>query len=331
MDSGMRKGSLKMLIIVGLPVVASLFFYHRLAIFFPKDVLLTRKMDYLYSKGDPDILFLGSSRTMNHVDPRVIDSVCGTRSYNLGLNAFNIAEMRMQLKVCLANGKVPRVLAVNLDPSSFSTKTPVYCFPEILRYAERDTVLRNSMAEIQDVYAWRWKYPFYRFQIFTAFNDGFKVDAIFSGKEYRRARAVFAVGEAVREDYKGFVPIDDPYSETYVSPFNERFDEKGFELLRDLIHLCRERNIQPVFFTGPMYKDYRKTFLNASEILSRVTGILKEERAPYFNMIDDSLSYSKADFFNFVHLNGRAAERFSLKLAVLLRDSIATLRRDPSK
>jgi hypothetical protein len=71
-----------------------------------------------------------------------------------------------------------------------------------------------------------------------------------------------------------------------------------------------------------MYRDYRKIFLNPAEILAKVTMILHEERAPYFNMIDDSLPYQKKDFFNFVHLNGWAAERYSLKLALILRDSI---------
>jgi hypothetical protein len=325
MDLGARKRIFKILLIVGLPLVASLFFYRRLVLFYPKEELLHTKMDWLYSKGDrPDILYLGSSRTMNHIDPRVIDSVCGTQSYNLGLNAFNIAEMRMQLRVCLANGKAPKVLAVNLDPSSFSTHSAVYSFPQLLSYADRDTTIRNSMAGVVDVFQWRWKYPFYRLQVLTAFNDGFKVDALLEGKEYRREKAVFDRGqeEGFRADYRGFVPIYEAYTETYVSPFNEKYDEKGFELLRDLVHLCRQNHIQPVFFTAPMYRDYRKIFLNTSEILKRVEGILRAERAPYFNMIDDSLPYRKTDFFNFVHLNGWAAERYSLKLALILRDSI---------
>jgi hypothetical protein len=219
------------------------------------------------------------------------------------------------------------VLAVNLDPSSFNTHSAVYSFPQLMAYAARDTTIRNSMAGVVDVYKWRWKYPFYDLQVFTAFNDGFKVDAILSGKEYRREKAVFIAGEeeGVKPDYKGFVPIYESYMETYVSPFNEKYDEKGFELLRDIVHLCRSHQIQPVFFTAPMYRDYRKIFLNTGEILSRVEVILREERAPYFNMIDDSLPYRKTDFFNFVHLNGWAAERYSLKLALLLRDSLPGL------
>ena len=327
----MRRRIFKMLIIVGLPFAASLFFYHRLTIFFPGNSIVKQKMDYLYLREDrPDILFLGSSRAMNQIDPRVVDSVCGVKSYNLGLNAFNIAEMRMQLRVLLANGKAPRVLAVNLDPSSFNTGNAVYSFPEILPYAERDSVIRNSMAGIQDVYAWRWKYSFYKWEALSAVEDGLKVNALLEGKEYRKAKAIFDKRDADDAGLKGFVPVYEPYSETYVNPFMGKADEKGFQLLRDIVHLCREKNIQPVFFTGPMYKDYRRIFLNAGEVLARVAEILREEHAPYFNMADDPQYRERANYFNFVHLNGWAAERFSLQLAGLLRDSTGGMGRPVS-
>jgi len=324
----MRKRIFKILIIVGLPAAASLFFYRRVAVFIPGDELLHQKMDYLYSPGDkPDILFLGSSRTLNQIDPRVIDSVCGTHSYNLGLNAFNIAEMRMQLRVCLEMGKIPRVLVINLDPSSFNTKEPVYSFPEILGYALRDTAVRNSMAEVQDVYAWKWRYPFYRLQAYTALDDGFKVDAILGDRLYRSAKNRVngeGAGKAGGDwrQRRGFEPIYDPYKETYVTPFNITFDDGGFALLRDIVHLCRRNAIEPVFVSAPMYRDYRRFFLNAGQVMSRAGRVLNEEGAPYFNLIDDSLAYREGDFFNFVHLNGWAAERYSRTLAVLLRDSV---------
>ncbi len=316
-----RRRIFKMVLILGLPLLGSIFYYRRLAILYPGDELLVKKMNYLYESRDkPDIIFLGSSRVLDVIDPRVIDSLNGTNSINLGLNSFNIAEMRMFLRVCMETGKIPRTLVINLDPSSFNVRDPVFSFTEILSFAEKDTVVYNAMAEVQKEYVWKWKYPFYRLQRLTAINDGLKVNTILRRKE-GFGRDITAPDEATKVMLynKGFAGNDDPYAETYVAPFNEKFDAKGVDLLRDIIHSSRQRGIRLVLVTAPMYKDYRSIFLNAGYNLSKVSEVAREEGVPYFNMIDDSLSLRKENFFNFVHLNGRAAERYSIKLAGILK------------
>jgi hypothetical protein len=327
MDLEMRSRIFKIVLILGLPLTISIFYYRKLTIFYPGDDLLGKKMGYLYECGDkPDIIFLGSSRVLNCIDPRVIDSVCGTNSYNLGLNGINVAEMRMLSRVCMETDKRPRILVINLDPSSFNVRDPVFSFADILSYAEKDTVVYNAMAEVQKVYAWKWKYPFYRLQKLTAINDGFKVDALLRSKEgFRREMTAPSEAGAAMTHYKGFVANYAGYTETYVTPFNEKFDAKGFDLLRDIIRSSIQRGIRVVLVTAPMYEDYRSIFLNAGCILSKVSELAKEESVPYFNMIDDSLSLRKENFFNFVHLNGRAAECYSFKLAVILKsiDTVA--------
>jgi hypothetical protein len=118
----------------------------------------------------------------------------------------------------------------------------------------------------------------------------------------------------------GFLSHYGHYEETYVNPFDVKFQEKGLDLLQDIIDTCRQRRIRVVFITAPMYFVYRETFLNSSAVLSRVSELARRDSISYFNMIDDSLlSRHKEDFFNFVHLNGRGAEQYSLELAELLK------------
>lgn len=317
----MRRRIFKIVSILGLPIATSIYFYTKLAACDTGDDDLRQKMDWLYAPGEkPDILFLGSSRVLNLVDPRVIDSVCGTKSYNLGLYNWHLAEMRMQLRVCLETGKVPHIIVFNLDPASFDVRDPVYSFTDVLAYAAKDSVVYNSMSAVQDVYVHKWKYPFYRLQKLTAVNDGVKVKDL-----WRSEDAICGEVAGRRGKYepmsvsRGFSPDYEKYSEIYVAPYNEKFDEMGFELLRDMIRLCRNNGIKPVFVTAPMYKDYRTIYLNAEYVLSRAGEVAREEGVPYFNMIDDSMSLHKENFYNFVHLNGWAAERYSLRLAVILR------------
>jgi hypothetical protein len=307
-------------LIIGLPAGFSFFYYSKLAIYYEGKTTLRGKMDYLYGSGDqPGVIFLGSSRVLDDIDPRIMDSVCGTMSYNLGAEKVNIAEMRMLLNVCIERGKAPRMLVVNVDPSSFQVDVPIFDFTDILYYAGKDTVVYNSMAGVQDVYACRWKYPFYRLQQLMSVDDGFKVQALMKDKEAfrRKLRALDTEPPGEVRD-NGFFPHYSHYEDTYVNPFNEKFQEKGFDLLQDIVDTCRQRRIKLVFITAPMYFVYKETFLNSAAILSRVSKLAEKDSVPYFNMIDDSLSRHKENFFNFVHLNGWGAEKYSLELAELL-------------
>lgn len=314
----MRHRILKGLLIIGLPVAISFFYYRKLAAFAPGDALLRQKMEWVYSAQDkPGIIFLGSSRMLNHIDPRIIDSVCRVDSYNLGLDGANITEMRMLLKVCIEVGKVPGILVINLDPSSLDAEDAVWSFTDLLSYAEKDTVVYHAMADGQDVFSCKWKYPFYRLQKVMSLNDGLKLKALFTSDSVLR-REMRDDNEQASYYYKGFRAVYAGYSETYVNPFEAKFQEKGFGLLRDIIRLCKEERIKLVLITAPMYRDYKATFLNAGAVLDRVRKEAVRGGVPYFDLIDDSLAGRRENFFNFVHLNGWAAERYSLELANIL-------------
>ena len=320
MRKGWRGIIIKACVIAGLPAIVTVLYYKRLVIFYASDPVLINKLDHFYtSPGKPAYIFMGSSRMLHYVDPRIIDSVCKTTSYNLGIDGLRITEMRMLLRICIEVHKIPRMLILNVDPSSFDTKTPVWSFTDLLSYARRDTVVYDAMAGVQDVYACKWKYPFYRLQNLMSVNDGFKVDALYESEEKMR-RQLAAVNEqdqcVVLPD--GFSPCYFPYKESYFSGFNEKYQQKGFDLLRDVIALCRQKGIQIVLVTTPMYKDYRNVFLNAGYLLSRVKMAADSMGVPYYNMIDDSLFSGKENFYNFVHLNGLGAEKFSYQLADIL-------------
>jgi len=317
----MRRRFVKISLILLLPLLPAYFYYRKISFFYKDNIVFRTKMDYLYhGTSKPDILFLGSSRTFRHIDPRIIDPICHVYSYNLGMDALNMAELRMMLYLSIEQGKIPRTLVLNIDPSSFEVEHPVFNFVDLLPYASRDTVVYQAMASVQEVYKWKWKYPFYRMQLLTAVNDGFKVDALVSGTDkFRRKAGALAPDTCAPPYYKGFMPECDGFHETKVRPFYQPWEEKGFGLLKDIIDTCKRRDIRLVLVVAPMYKGYDKLFLNGDELLGRAEKIAKESGVPFFNMIRDSLSMDKQNFYNLVHLNRRAASIYSTRLAYMLK------------
>jgi hypothetical protein len=316
----MRNRIIKICLIIALPVVVSFFFYKKTALFYSENKIFQEKMAYLYdSAARNDVLFLGSSRVFHHIDPRIIDSMCHVDSYNLGMDGLNIAELRMMLYVSISKSKAPRTVVMNVDPSSFKVDPPYYGFTDLLDYTSRDTMVYRVMASVQDVYKHKWRYPFYRLQKYLAINDGFKVDALVEGTEkYRRRVQALHEDTCVPVEYKGFRPECDGYHELFVPPFSEPSQGLAFDVLRDIIHVCKQHDVRLVLVTAPMYKDYSSIFLNADSVLTRVSALAREENTPYYNMIRDSLSMDKDNFNNLVHLGRRGAASYSIRLARIL-------------
>jgi len=316
----MRNRVIKILLIIILPLTGSYFFYQKASFLYEEPNALRDKMGYLYDGGAKhDVLFLGSSRVLRHIDPRVIDSICHVDSYNLGVEGMLITELRMMVRVCIRQGKAPRVLVLEVDPPTLQVEPAYYDFTSLLDYAGRDTVVYNALAAGQDLYKHKWKYPFYILQKYSAINDGFKVNVFLEGTEKFHRRIETLWGDAyLAPYYKGFRPKCMEYHYAETPPFRVPWQEKGIELLRDIIHTCREHNIRMVLVTAPVYKDYYRIFLNADSLAGRIEVLANEEHVPYFNMMRDTLSMDRQNFINPDHLNCRGAELYSAELASML-------------
>ena len=46
-----------------------------------------------------EIVFFGSSRCIHHIDPSIVDSICVTKSYNMGWAASNPREIYAAIKI----------------------------------------------------------------------------------------------------------------------------------------------------------------------------------------------------------------------------------------
>jgi len=87
------------------------------------------KMDYLEAHADEfSVVFVGSSRIYRHVDPDVVDEAARAegvevRSFNLGIDALNLIEMRTLLDRLARLGS-PRLRYVLIEPA-FTTNLPL--------------------------------------------------------------------------------------------------------------------------------------------------------------------------------------------------------------
>ena len=68
-------------------------------------------------KGDmrQDVLYMGNSRAFSHFNPKVIDSICGVSSYNLGLGGYPIDVQIAAYHCYKAHNGTPKLIVQQVD------------------------------------------------------------------------------------------------------------------------------------------------------------------------------------------------------------------------
>ena len=71
--------------------------------------------EILESKTAYDMIFIGSSRTIYQIYPKIIDSICSMNTFNAAITGARISDFDMILRGYLVNHPAPKVLVLNID------------------------------------------------------------------------------------------------------------------------------------------------------------------------------------------------------------------------
>ncbi len=111
------------------------YFYANLHRIAPTKDQLTKVVDFLNTDTTTyDVIFIGSSRIYVHIDPRIIDSVCGVNSYNLGLDGSSITEQLPVLKKYMQKHRAPKLIVLGLDYGTLNAANLPFDYPVYYNY-----------------------------------------------------------------------------------------------------------------------------------------------------------------------------------------------------
>ena len=94
-----------------------------------------------------DILFIGSSRVHTSINPKVIDSITGLRSFNAGIEGAGFTEFKMIFETYLLSHPAPKKIILGLDDDSFDTSFKFLNYTSYLDFLHNpvvDTTLSNN-------------------------------------------------------------------------------------------------------------------------------------------------------------------------------------------
>jgi lysophospholipase L1-like esterase len=261
-----------------------------------------------------NVLFVGSSRTLVHVNPKAVDSATGWDSYNAGIDGANLLEINLVLQCFLKKHMAPQLVVLELSTNAFDIERRPFFSP--LKY----------YSYLDDSLVYRTLKPYKRaallkylpFTQLTEADDYSKTDALYGWLGKR---------EVLKGDvYKGFEENGD---DTITLPFHSGFDtsfyqitNKGKEILNEIISLCNQRNIKLVFTYAPEFYLIRKN-LNP-QFFQTIANSSIRNNIPFLDYRNCFICRNHQLFANPGHLNKKGAAVYSQLLAQDLKNIVGS-------
>lgn len=258
---------------------------------------------------NPDVIVLGSCAAHYDCNPDVIDSVLGCDSYvfsmsNLTFPSHNfIWNMYKQY-----HNRLPKVIVMILDYGDMNYRE-VKTSGENIQFLSLtdDIIARQFLTTLGGYNWWEINVPCYRYY---GHHELIK-HGLINGMSLHGY-------EGCRQHYKGFIPLDVPYSF-----HSEWFDEENIVSVdADVVAMfdtfladCKHNGIQVVLAVSPLGNELEDIIVNIDDIYGLYKQLAQKYDCPYVSFTQNEFSRDTANFESPNHLNKAAADVFSADLA----------------
>ena len=262
--------------------------------------------DIIHSSINANMLIMGNSRAWCQYSPRILDSILGTRTYNIGIDGscFNRQLARYDIyrhyQQCSPTYIIQNVEFFTLGHSEGYEREqfmPYLMFP----------YFRKRICEIEPFSFGELYIPMYCYYTNNVYDEftkfDFPVDRGYFGKD---------------KTWEG-----NKSKET--KPYYQSLDTNTLSMFTNYIEDVQKEGIRLIFVFAPLYKDVFDKVLNLHEIHDVYYELSERYDVPILDYADCWLSQDTAYFYNATHLNKTGAELFTKQLCHDL-DSLGILR-----
>lgn len=281
---------------------------------------LDAKQTLFQSDSTYDVLIIGDSHVADAIDPRVLDSICGLTSFNLGIYHSTPFENYHALVAALEHmPKKPKTIILGTNPHMFIKKaTPgQYTALIVNRLDTKWSLYRDSEMPVDASFFLRSVKERYLFS---------SVYRSLRGGKYKPTREVHAIYNGYlesRNQIRGTNWTDFKDHDGYVAPKDIQLD-----YFNRMIALARAQHIEVLIVNPPLWNPLleaerkRADFKDFTASLGKFhdqydVAVFNEN----FTVLDSALT--QGDFLNTEHLNYFGAKKFSIELATWLKAKTA--------
>jgi hypothetical protein len=265
----------------------------------------TEQMEEVFQKHTPyDLVYFGSSSVHQFINPHIVDSICGSHSFNAGMDGANILEINMVFEAYLETHTAPKEMLLTLDLTSFDLRRKFYKYFIYFPF-RKNTIVNKNLNQYWPKYR---LYQLFPFLLFTELDDYLRSNCLkgYQGKLELPANCL-AYNGFLSNTPRVLTPGDTaiPYS-TLIE------NEEGLHILRGLIVLCKQKKIHLTITTAPEYNRlYQNHSIHSKKIFDDISEIARSEKITLLRQ--DSLAFCRHPefFINIEHLNLAGAIEYS--------------------
>ncbi|SIN80910.1 hypothetical protein [Algoriphagus halophilus] len=258
---------------------------------------------------DAELLIVGSSRALVHYDCELIEEITGKKCFNLGFDGTLFEHQRLMLDLYLKNNKAPETLVWNVDYHSFEHSKEFYGFEQLVPYQDQLEVQMLLEAN-EETDALLYQIPVLRY----SFNPKMKMVGLLNFFELYETRPALIKG--YRKSDKVWDREFDRFKAKYKEGISYKVEEQIFAQFSDRLITLIHDKIEVVLVISPIYYEAKNLIRNEDQITKRVENLSHEYGFTFLDYSDDSINYSKDNFYNGTHLNKNGVSHFTKKFAL---------------
>ena len=259
--------------------------------------------DIFESKINADLIIQGSSRAINHISPKHLDSIFKMNSYNLGMNGYEFQMQYYRFLIYMKYNKKPKYIIQTTDYRTLNKRTDLYMHEQFIPYLNneliREAVIGYEGLDYRDIYIPLYKY-IHNKSLFLGSINSLKGDVTSNGK------------------YKGFQSINRNWDTTFLNfqkknpnGYKSEIDSVTLRLFDSFVKYCSKNGIKLIFLNSPVYFEAKNLLKNSKTIDSLYLSYSQRYNIPYLNYSNDSICLDTANFCNSQHLNSRGVIKFN--------------------
>lgn len=272
-------------------------------------ILLSQKQGYYRKYSEAflernryNTLFLGSSRAEMHYAVRVIDSLSGWNSFNLGIAGASPKLSYHALKIYLRRSAAPERLFMELDLHHLRhPDSRLMDFNNFFPYLKDPDVRRELSAVEPRMKLFYWL-PYYSLPYTGIRNLSTSLHILLGIPN--QSDHMYYKGHVAEDIFPSLDLIHSKPEPVFLSRHNR-------EYLDSLVRLCKTQNIKLSFVSSPVFAGGQLDFRFKAELVKELRQYAASNGLEYDNLSSLPLCRQRELFIDHQHLNARGAELFS--------------------
>lgn len=262
-----------------------------------------------------DVVIMGNSRGFSHFEPWTIDSICGTRSYCLGLGGYSITVETLKYYCYQLHNRKPKYIIQNVDYFTMRNDFAPHnheseqFLPLIYDKRMHQQLLRVGYGKL-DLFLPLYRYFGYQMIIKNGLLEFFGV------KHY--------VNNPSREGHHYERGLWDGSELAAMEKIEATMDSLAIKHFESYLNECYDAGIKMVLVNSPVYLGATEKTRGLEIVNTYFDSIAKKYNTVYLNYTENyPICEDTANFCVSVHMNPEATHRFSCDFANDLKKIIS--------